>query len=104
MLNLWVIKDLNTSATQGNIQTLKGKQIKTELRRKGMTKEMAIMELMTKSQEVEALECCVKILEGWSETAEFAVPLKKKQKELEVQKDMLYDIAAGGKFDIEKAF
>ena len=27
LLNLWVIKDLNTSATQGNIQTLKGKEV-----------------------------------------------------------------------------
>ena len=27
LLNLWVIKDLNTSATQGNIQQPKGKEV-----------------------------------------------------------------------------
>lgn len=69
-----------------------------------MTKEMAIMELVTKSQEIEALESCIKILDGWSETAVFVTPLKKKQKELEADKEVLYDVAVGGKFDIEKAF
>lgn len=72
--------------------------------RKNMTKEMAIMELVTKSQEIEALESCIKILDGWSETAGFVTPLKKKQKELEADKEVLYDVAVGGKFDIEKAF
>lgn len=37
-----------------------------------MTKEKAIMELIDKSQEIEALESCIKILEGWSETTELA--------------------------------
>lgn len=44
-----------------------------------MTKEKAIMELIDKSQEIEALESCIKILEGWSETTELAKPLKEKQ-------------------------
>lgn len=69
-----------------------------------MTKEKAIMELIDKSQEIEALESCIKILEGWSETKELAKPLMEKQKELEAEKEALFDTAVGGKFDIEKAF
>lgn len=69
-----------------------------------MTKEKAIMELIDKSQKIETLESCIKILEGWSETEELAKPLKKKQKEIEAEKEALYDIAAGGKFELDKAF
>ena len=69
-----------------------------------MTKEKAIMELIEKSQEIEALESCIKILEGWSELKELAKPLKKKQGEIESEKEVLYDAAVGGKFDIGKAF
>lgn len=69
-----------------------------------MTKEKAIMELIDKSQEIEALESCIKILEEWSETTELAKPLKEKQKELEAEKEALFDTAVGEKFDIEKAF
>lgn len=69
-----------------------------------MTKEKAIMELIDKSQEIEALESCIKILEGWSELKELAKPLKKKQGEIESEKEALYDAAVGGKFDIGKAF
>nr|UWI39421.1 MAG: hypothetical protein [Bacteriophage sp.] len=69
-----------------------------------MTKEKAIMELIEKSQEIEALESCIKILEGWSELKELAKPLKKKQGEIESEKEALYDAAVGGKFDIGKAF
>ena len=57
-----------------------------------MTKEKAIMELIDKSQEIEALESCIKILEGWSETTELAKPLKKKQKELEAEKEALLSL------------
>ena len=69
-----------------------------------MTKEKAIMELIEKSQEIEALESCIKILEGWSELKELAKPLKKKQGDIESEKEALYDAAVGGKFDIGKAF
>lgn len=69
-----------------------------------MTKEKAIMELIEKSQEIEALESCIKILEGWSELKELAKPLKKKQGEIESEKEALYDAAVGGEFDIGKAF
>lgn len=69
-----------------------------------MTKEKAIMELIEKSQEIEALESCIKILEGWSELKELAKPLKKKQGEIESEKEALYDAAVGGKYDIGKAF
>ncbi len=69
-----------------------------------MTKEKAIMELIEKSQEIEALESCIKILEGWSETEKLVKPLKEKQKEIEAEKEALYDIAAGGKFELDKAF
>lgn len=69
-----------------------------------MTKEKAIMELIEKSQEIEALESCIKILEGWSELKELAKTLKKKQGEIESEKEALYDAAVGGKFDIGKAF
>lgn len=69
-----------------------------------MTKEKAIMELIEKSQEIETLESCIKILEGWSELKELAKPLKKKQGEIESEKEALYDAAVGGKFDIGKAF
>lgn len=65
-----------------------------------MTKEKAIMELIEKSQEIEALESCIKILEGWSELKELAKPLKKKQGEIESEKEALYDAAVGGLFDI----
>ena len=69
-----------------------------------MTKEKAIMELIEKSQEIEALESCIKILEGWSELKELAKPLEKKQGEIESEKEALYDAVVGGKFDIGKAF
>lgn len=69
-----------------------------------MTKEKAIMELIEKSQEIEALESCIKILEGWSELKELAKPLEKKQGEIESEKEALYDAAVGGKFDIGEAF
>ena len=58
-----------------------------------MTKEKAIMELIEKSQEIEALESCIKILEGWSELKELAKPLEKKQGEIESEKEALYDAA-----------
>lgn len=61
-----------------------------------MTKEKAIMELIEKSQEIEALESCIKILEGWSELKELAKPLEKKQGEIESEKEALYDAAVGG--------
>ena len=51
-----------------------------------MTKEKAIMELIDKSQEIEALESCIKILEGWSETTELAKPLKENRKNLRQKK------------------
>lgn len=50
MLNLRVIKDLNTSATQGNIQTLKGKQIEEDTK---MSKEEIMA--MTNIEELEDL-------------------------------------------------
>lgn len=69
-----------------------------------MTKEKAIMELIEKSQETEALESCIRILERWTELEECTKSLKQKQKEIEKEKEALYDVAAGGKFDIDKAF
>lgn len=69
-----------------------------------MTKEKAIMELIEKAQETEALETCIKILEGWTELEELAEPLKEKQREIDRKKEALYDVAVGGEFDFEKAF
>lgn len=69
-----------------------------------MTKEMAIMEIVSKSQEIESLDSCIKILEGWTDTEDLASPLKRRQKELERQREALYNTAAGGKFELEKAF
>lgn len=69
-----------------------------------MTKEKAIMELMSKAKQVEALETCIKILEGWSTTEDLTAPLKKRWQEIDAESEKLYDIAAGGKFDLDKAF
>ena len=69
-----------------------------------MTKEKAIMELMTNAKQMEALENCIKVLEGWETTRDLTAPLKKRQKEIEEKIEQLYDVAAGGKFDINKAF
>lgn len=38
-----------------------------------MTKEKAIMELMCNAKQVEALENCIKILEGWETRARQSV-------------------------------
>lgn len=43
-----------------------------------MTKEKAIMELMSNAKQVEALETCIKILEGWTTTEDLTKPLKKR--------------------------
>lgn len=69
-----------------------------------MTKEKAIMELMCNAKQVEALENCIKILEGWETTKDLTTSLKKRQGEIEKKIEQLYDVAAGGKFDIDKAF
>ena len=69
-----------------------------------MTKEKAIMELMTNAKQIEALENCIKILEGWETTKDLTASLKKRQEEIEEKIEQLYDVAAGGKFDIDKAF
>ncbi|MCI5919402.1 MAG: hypothetical protein MRZ75_08790 [Roseburia sp.] len=69
-----------------------------------MTKEKAIMELMSNAKQVEALETCIKILEGWTTTEDLTKPLKKRMEELEGKSEHLCDVAAGGKFDIDKAF
>lgn len=69
-----------------------------------MTKEKAIMELITNAKQVEVLENCIKILEGWETTKDLTEPLKKRMQQLEDEKEHLYDVAAGGKFDLDKAF
>lgn len=69
-----------------------------------MTKEKAIMELMTNAKQVEALENCIKILEGWSTLEDLTAPLKKRMEKIEDEKNHFYDVAAGGKFDLDKAF
>ncbi|MEH2951398.1 hypothetical protein VV089_00120 [Candidatus Merdisoma sp. JLR.KK011] len=69
-----------------------------------MTKEKAIMELMTNAKQIEALESCIKILEGWSTLGDLAAPLKERMEKIEDKNNRLYDVAAGGKFDLDKAF
>ncbi len=69
-----------------------------------MKKEKAIMELMTNAKQIEALESCITILDGWETTKDLIGPLRKRQNEIEEKNDRLYDMAAGGKFDIDKAF
>ena len=69
-----------------------------------MTKEKAIMELICNAKQVEALENCIKILEGWETTKDLTEPLKKRMQQLEDKKEHFYDVAAGGKFDLDKAF
>lgn len=69
-----------------------------------MTKEKAIMELMCNAKQIEALENCIKILEGWETTKDLTTSLKKRQEEIEEKIEQLYDVAAGGKFDLDKAF
>lgn len=69
-----------------------------------MAKEKAIMELMTNAKQIEALENCIKILEGWETTKDLTESLKKRKEEIKEKIEQLYDVAAGGKFDIDKAF
>lgn len=69
-----------------------------------MTKEKAIMELMSNAKQVEALETCIRILEVWSTTKDLTGPLKKRWQEIDEKSEKLYDIAAGGTFDFENAF
>lgn len=69
-----------------------------------MTKEKAIMELMCNAKQVEALENCIKILEGWETTKDLTTSLKKRQEEIEEKIEKLCDVAVGGKFNIDKAF
>ena len=51
-----------------------------------MTKEKAIMELMTNAKQIEALESCIKILEGWSTLGDLAAPLKERTSKIEAAK------------------
>mgnify|MGYP001082946616 CR=1 FL=1 len=69
-----------------------------------MTKEKAIMELTTNAKQIEALENCIKILEGWSTLGDLAAPLKERMEKIEYENNRLYDVAAGGKFNLDKAF
>lgn len=69
-----------------------------------MTKEKAIMELICNAKQVEALENCIKILESWETTKDLTEPLKKRMQQFEDKREHLYDMAAGGKFDLDKAF
>lgn len=69
-----------------------------------MTKEKAIMELISNAQQAEALETCIKILEGWSTTKDLTEPLEKRLQEINTENEKLCDIAAGGKFNMDKAF
>ena len=69
-----------------------------------MTKEKAIMELMTNAKQIEALESCIKILEGWSTLGNLAAPLKERMGKIEDESNHLYDVAEGGKFNLDKAF
>ena len=54
-----------------------------------MTKEKAIMELMTNAKQIEALESCIKILEGWSTLDDLTAPLKKRMEKIEGEKNHL---------------
>lgn len=69
-----------------------------------MTKEKAIMELTTNAKQIEALESCIKILEGWSTLGDLTTPLKERMEKIEDENNRLYDVAAGGKFNLDKAF
>lgn len=69
-----------------------------------MTIEKAIMEIMTNAKQIEALENCITILEGWETTKDLAGPVRKRQSEIAEKNEHLYDVAAGGKFDTDKAF
>ena len=57
-----------------------------------MTKEKAIMEIISNAKQVEALESCIRILSGWTTL------------EIEEQSENLYDVVVDGKFSINKAF
>lgn len=66
-----------------------------------LTKEKAIMELMCNAGQEEVLECCQKILEGYPELSDLTGAIIKRKKEIEKKNEELYDIAAGGKFELE---
>ncbi len=69
-----------------------------------MTKEKAIMEIISNAKQVEALESCIRILSGWTTLEDLVVELKKKGNEIEEQSENLYDVVVDGKFSINKAF
>lgn len=57
-----------------------------------MTKEKAIMEFITNKKQIEALENCIKILEGWETTKDLTASLKKRQEEIEGKIEQLYNV------------
>lgn len=69
-----------------------------------MTIEKAIVELITNAKEIEVLESCAKMLEGFGSLEELATPLRERIELIDEECETLYDIAAGGKFDMDKAF
>ena len=47
-----------------------------------MTKEKAIMEIISNAKQVEALESCIRILSGWTTLEDLVVELKKRETRL----------------------
>lgn len=68
-----------------------------------MRKEKAIMELVTKSKEVEAVDAAIRILEEWEELKHLKKELQKELERLEQKVDQLIDEVNGEELEITKA-
>lgn len=67
-----------------------------------MGKEKAIMELVTKSKEMEAIDAAIRVLGDWTELEHLKKELQKEMDRMEQEVDQLIDKVNGGELDIEK--
>ena len=68
-----------------------------------MVKEKAIMMLVDKSRELEAVEAAIQVLGDWKELEHLKTDLKNKLSELSRELDELIDEVNGSELDIDKA-
>lgn len=68
-----------------------------------MGKEKTIMELATKSKEVEAVDAAIRALGDWTELEHLKKELQKELNRLECEVDQMIDEVNGGELDIDKA-
>ena len=61
-----------------------------------MTIEKAIVELITNAKEIEVLESCARMLEGFSSLEELATPLRERIELIDEECETLYDFKNAG--------